>query len=185
MSTLHDADRGSGAGRRELEPPDTPAQAFAALSGMFLTALGMLALVLEDVGFGAPAGQRELAIWTASGWTAVLWVAMGVLGLLSSVGREPARTYSRVACAVFAVVALWGFVDGGNIAAGTATNATHAILAGAGLAAGLLPPGAQAPPSTHHVRRLSTSRCGAGRQPGDGDAATHRVPGRAKATKGR
>ena len=152
MSTMHDAGRGSGAQHGVLGPPDTPAQAFAAISGAFLTALGALTLFARDVGFGAleaGAGRAELLLWTASGWTSVLWIAMGVLGLLSMAQLDTATAYSLLAGVVFAVVAVWGFVNGSEVAgvivADMPNNVTHAILAGVGLAVGMLPREAQGP----------------------------------------
>jgi hypothetical protein len=92
----------------------------------------------------ALAAQPAFLIWTVSGWTAVLWTAMGVLGLLSMARLDTARSYSLPAGVVFAALAVWGFIDGNDVAeilvAGTTTNVMHAILAGLGLVAGLLPP---------------------------------------------
>ena len=150
MSTMHDADYGSGARPGALEPPDSPAQVFAATSGLLLIALGVLALVLDDVGFGpigSPADQPEFLIWTVSGWTTVFWIATGVLGLASMARLDAARTYSLLAGVLFAVVAVWGFVDGRDIAgilvADATNNIMHAILAGFGMVAGMLPRDAQ------------------------------------------
>ena len=147
MSTMHEPDR-----RGVLERPDTPAQVFAAVTGIFLTALGVLALIFADVGFGtvdALGDQPEFLIWTVSGWTTILWIAMGALGLLSMARLDSARSYSLLAGVVFAVVAVWGFVDGNDVAsitaADTTNNVMHAILAGLGLLAGMLPRDAQRP----------------------------------------
>lgn len=152
MSTMHEPAEGTGARRGVLERPDTPAQMFAAVAGLFLTALGVLALIFADVGFGtieSLALQPDFLIWTVSGWTAILWIAMGVFGLLSMARLDAARSYSLLAAVVFAVVAVWGFIDGsdvaGIIAADTTNNVTHAILAGLGLVAGTLPGTAQRP----------------------------------------
>jgi len=152
MSTMHDADYGSGARHGVLERLDSPAQVFAATSGLLLAALGVLALVLDDVGFGTvglPADQPELLVWRVSGWTAVFWIAMGVLGLGSMVRLDTARTYALLAGVVFAVVAVWGFIDGNDVAgilvADATNNVMHAILAGIGLVAGMLPREAQKP----------------------------------------
>ena len=161
MSTMHEPVQGSGARRGVLERPDTPAQMFAAAAGLFLTALGALALIFADVGFGTVdslAAQPEFLIWTVSGWTTILWIAMGLLGLLSMGRLDSARSYSLLAAVVFAVVAVWGFVNGTAvaeiIAADTTNNVMSAILAGLGLMAGMLPHTAQRPqePTTRGER---------------------------------
>jgi hypothetical protein len=163
MSTLPDSGH-----RTVLESPDTPAQTFAALSGLFLVALGVLALIFGDVSFGtigSLANQPEFLIWTVSGWTAVLWIAMGAFGLVSMVRLDTARTYSLVAAAVFAVLAVWGFVDGSDVAgifaADTTNNVTHAILAGLALLVGMMPSETQTPrePTTRadRSRRFESS----------------------------
>jgi hypothetical protein len=148
MSTMHEPN----AGRGLIERPDTPAQVFAAVTGLFLTALGVLALIFGEVSFGtveAIADQPEFMAWTVSGWTTILWIAMGALGLLSMARLDTARSYSLLAGVVFAIVAVWGFIDGNDvaeiIAADTTNNVMHAILAGLGLVAGMLPAETQRP----------------------------------------
>lgn len=137
---------------RPLHRPDTPAQAYAGIAGLFLTALGILALIFAPVDFGAlgkVAAQPEFLIWSVSGWTAVFWIVMGCLGLMAMSRLDTARTYAVVAGALFAIVAVWGFIDGDNVvdllAADTTNNITHAVLAVLGLGAGLLPREAQSP----------------------------------------
>lgn len=148
MSTTHEPD----ARRRTVERPETPAQIYAGTAGFFLVALGVLSLIFADMGFGtidAVVDQPEFLIWTVSGWTTIFWLAMGGLGLLSMTRLDTARTYSLVAGVVFAGVAVWGFVDGNEVAeilaADTTNNLMHAILAGLGLVAGMLPTEAQRP----------------------------------------
>lgn len=135
-----------------VERPDTPAQVFAGVAGLFLTALGGLALISADVAFGTVdtlAGRPEFLIWTVSGWTAILWLAMGVFGLASIARLDAARVYSLLAGVVFAVVAVWGVIDGTDVAevlaADTTNNIVHAILAGLGLMVGMLPSEVQRP----------------------------------------
>lgn len=162
MSTMHDADRRAG-----VERPSTPAQAFAAASGTFLVALGVLVLVFSDVSFGTVdslAGQPEFLVWTANGWTAVFWIAMGAVGLLSTVRLDAARAYALLAGVVFAVVAVWGFIDGSDVAsvlvADTANNVMHAVLAVIALVTGMPPRSAQKPhePAPRTSRSRGESR---------------------------
>jgi hypothetical protein len=69
-----------------FERPDTPAQTYAGLAGVFLLVLGVLALIFTDVRFdtvGLAADEPEFLLWSVNGWTAVFWIALGTLGLLS------------------------------------------------------------------------------------------------------
>jgi hypothetical protein len=132
------SDRAPGAFRR----PSTPAQWFAALGGTFLVVLGILALVLEPVRFGAAgpvAHEPDLVIWSVNGWTAAFWLAMGVIGILSVPRFDAARDYARFVGVLFGLVAIWGFVDGndvaGILAADTTDDITHAVLGALGLLA--------------------------------------------------
>lgn len=116
--------------RSLFERPDSPARAYAVAAGLFLIALGVLSLIFDDVSFDT-VGRTEphFAIWSVSGWTTILWIGMGGLGLVAA----GTRTYPLIAAAVFGVAAVWGFIDGhdvaGVLAAGTANNVTHAALA--------------------------------------------------------
>lgn len=138
--------------RKSPQQPDSAAQVYSIVAGLFLLAVGILGLIFASVGFGSAgsaADQPEFLIWNVSGWTTILWIAMGALGLASAVWLPGARTYAIFAGVVFAVLAVWGFIDGNNVAsifaAGTTDNITHAILGGAGLIAGLLPSDKQRP----------------------------------------
>jgi len=135
-----------------IEPPDTPAQWYALFAGVFLVALGGVSLVVEDVGFGtvgALSEQPEFLIWAVSGWSTILWMAAGAAGLVAALRLDTASAYALAAGALFAAVAVWGFIDGndvlGLIAADTTVNVTHAVLGGLGLLTGVLPRSAQRP----------------------------------------
>ena len=74
---------------------------------------------------------------------------MGALALFAVPRLAAARSYAVLATVVFAVFAVWGFIDGNNVmsifAADTTNNITHAILAALGLVAWLMPRPAQRP----------------------------------------
>jgi hypothetical protein len=138
---------------RAIERPDTPAQTYAMLAGIFLAALGVLSLIFASVDFGTvgPAGsQPEFLIWSVSGWTSLFWIAMGGLGLLTAPRLDTARAYALAAGAVFAVAAVWGFIDGNDVVellvADTTNNITHAILGALGLIVGMMPRDVQRAP---------------------------------------
>ncbi len=141
-----------------FERPDTPAQTYAGLTGMFLLGLGILALVFTPAGFDAvdiAADEPEFLLWSVNGWTAVFWIALGTLGLLSVPRLASARMYALTAGLLFAAAAVWGFLDGESVAgvlvASTANNVTHAALG----ALGLLPLDAQrAPEDVTRERRF-------------------------------
>jgi Domain of unknown function (DUF4383) len=71
---------------------------------------------------------------------------MGAIGLLSAATFDSARSYALAAGAIFAVVAVWGFLDGTDVAgllvADTTNNVTHAVL---GLLVAAMPRRAQIP----------------------------------------
>jgi hypothetical protein len=133
-----------------FERPDTPAQTYAGLAGVFLLGLGILALVFTPA---------EFLLWSVNGWTAVFWIALGTLGLLSVPRLASARMYALTTGLLFAVAAVWGFLDGENVAgvlvASTANNVTHAALGALGLLFGMLPLDAQrAPEDVTRERRF-------------------------------
>jgi hypothetical protein len=159
-----------------FERPDTPAQTYAGLAGVFLLALGVLALIFTSVGFdtvGLAADEPEFLLWSVNGWTAVFWIALGTLGLLSVPRLASARMYALSAGLLFAAAAVWGFLDDESVAgvlvASTANNLTHAILAALGLLFGMLPRDAQrAPGDIERERRfdreMPTDRVPTGRR---------------------
>jgi hypothetical protein len=131
-----------------MEMQRTPAQWFALLAGMFLVALGVLALVLNAPDFGKTSNPANFLIWKVSGWNTILWMAMGVLGIFASGRVDVSRTYAMLAAVVFGVLAIWGFIDAGYdtmgiFAFGTAANITHAVIAGLGGVAAALPENVQ------------------------------------------
>lgn len=134
------------AGERQhgLEKPKTPAQMYALIAGAFLTALGVLGLIITGVEFdsvGDPGSGEEFILWATSGWTTIMWIAFGAAGLATMINADAARNYSLIAGVFFTVIAVWGFIDGNDVAsiiiADTTNNVTHAVLGGLGLVIGL------------------------------------------------
>jgi len=158
-----------------MEMPKTPTQWYAGVAGVFLVALGVLSLTILPVEF-APVDETttpEFLIWQANGWTTLLWLALGAVGLVMMSRVDGARSYSLVAGVAFSVLAVWGFIDGQDVAslfyAGTTNNITHAILGGLGLMAGL--------PSERQQRKAGLGRAGDPR--GDRAPTNTRNPGSA------
>lgn len=142
-------------GRGLVIRQDAPAQWYAAVAGVFLLALGILSLIISVGSFGSigsVANQPEFLIWSVSGWVTIFWIVFGALGLLALPRIDTARSYALGAGIVFAVVAIWGFIDGNSVfsifAADTTNNITHAILAGLGLVTAMLPRVSTASPET-------------------------------------
>lgn len=168
MGQTHDITRDRGV----LEPPDTPAQTYALLVAIFLIALGVLSLIFEPVSFdgvGPVAAQPEFLIWSVSGWTTIFWLVVGGIGLFSATRLDSARSFALVAGIVMAVAAVWGFLDGndvaGIIAADTTNNITHAVIGGLGLLVAALPRSTQRPGEGDAPRTAPPTR--AGRMPPD------------------
>ena len=70
-----------------------------------------------------------------------MWIALGAVGVLSIARVQAARAYALVAGVFFATIAIWGFIDGKEVAtlfvANPVNNITHAVIACLGLALGL------------------------------------------------
>ena len=134
---------------RSLEKPRTPAQSYAVIAGLFLLALGVLSLIFANNSFATVGGTTpgDFLIWNTTGWTAVMWIVLGVAGLAAMVRVDMARAFAIVGGLFFAVVAIWGFIDGTEVftlfVADPVNNITHAVLGGLGLMVGLPSEGAQ------------------------------------------
>ncbi len=128
---------------QSMQTPRTPAQMFAAVAGIFLVALGVLSLIFTDSAFSTVGGTTpgDFLIWNTTGWTAVMWIALGTAGVLSIARVQAARAYALVAGVFFAAIAIWGFIDGKEVAtlfvANPVNNITHAVIACLGLAVSL------------------------------------------------
>lgn len=128
-----------------IQAPRTPAQLFALVIGGILLAFGVVALVLghTDFGAGSSLGGSQFILWMTNGWDTIIWMALGALGLLAAAQSDTARTYSLLAGVFFALVAVWGFIDGddafGLMAVDTTDNITHAVIAALGFTAAMAP----------------------------------------------
>jgi len=122
-----------------MEAPKTPVQWYAMIVGGVMLALGVLALVTGSTGFGTvdSGSGQDFLIWRVNGWDAVLFTAAGAAGLFAASRIDSARTFALAAGIVYAVMAVWGFIDGGSVfglfAVDTTDNITNAIVAALGL----------------------------------------------------
>ena len=81
---------------------------FWLVAGSALLVVGLLALIFgsTDFGTGAALGGETFIIWLANGWDAVIWIALGLAGILAAGQVTSARAYAFVAGAFLAVVAV-------------------------------------------------------------------------------
>lgn len=132
-----------------MEAPRTPAQWYALVVGAVLGAAGVIALVTGSTDFGTVSGGagQNFIIWNVSGWETILYMALGAFGLFSAARVDAARTFALFSGVIFAAMAVWGFIDGNDVASifavDTTDNITYAILGGLGLILGLAPESAQ------------------------------------------
>ena len=128
-----------------MDRPRTPAQQYSLLAGAFLLALGVLSLVIAQPGFGTATQTpgHTFLIWNANGWDCIAWLVFGGLGLAMAVKASTARLYSVISGVFFAVVAIWGFINGyyafNLMSLGIVDNITHAVIGGLGLLVAALP----------------------------------------------
>ncbi len=134
----------------------TPAQLYALIFGATLVAAGILGF-FYNASFGAGDGTERdavLGILDVNGWHNVVHIASGALGLAVAGSYGGARAYALGFGAVYALVALLGFIAGNGdeifnlIPVNTEDNVLHALIAVAGIGAGLATPAAQAPSTT-------------------------------------
>lgn len=134
----------------------TPAQLYALAFGATLLIIGILGFIADSsFDTGANVNGSDLIIFEVNGWHNLVHIASGLVGL--ALWRNPAhaRTFALGFGAVYAVVTVWGFVDGndvlGLIPVDAADNVLHLAIAAAGIIAGLASSPRHAPHSARTV----------------------------------
>ena len=134
----------------------TPAQLYAVIFGATLVAAGILGF-FYSADFGTGDGTERdavLGVLDVNGWHNVVHILTGALGLAVAGSYGGSRSYALGLGAVYALVALLGFIAGDGdeifnlIPVNTEDNVLHALIAVAGIAAGLATPAAPAPSTT-------------------------------------
>ncbi|MEA2474648.1 MAG: hypothetical protein QOE06_2563, partial [Thermoleophilaceae bacterium] len=132
----------------------SPAQTYALVIGAALTVAG-IAGFFYSTSFGKPGDtDAVLGVLDVNGWHNLVHLLTGLLGLAVAGSYTGARRYAVGFGAIYAVVALWGFVVGdgesilGIIPVNSEDNVLHVLIALAGLAAGL---GTSPTPSPSYV----------------------------------
>jgi hypothetical protein len=117
----------------------SPARLYATLVGAALVVLGILGF-FYSASFGSPGEVDDmLGIFAVNGWTNVLHIVTGALGLL--VAGFASRRYALWLGALYVAVAVWGFLLGsggeilGFLPVNTGDNLLHLGLGALGLAA--------------------------------------------------
>ncbi len=121
----------------------TLAQTFCLVAGATLIVVGLLGFVIGGSGFDTGSGVNgdDLIIFEVNGWHNLVHIASGAFLLL---GARDGRTAATVATAfgvVYAIVTVYGFVDGNDILGllpiDAADNVLHLVLTLAALGIGL------------------------------------------------
>jgi len=129
----------------------TWAQCFALLFGIALVAGGIVGLTVNDTfntGSGIN-GDEFMNMFEVNGWTNVVHLATGALGLLVAAFPKAAKLFAEIAGVLYLAIAVWGMIDGGEVAGLMAINAAdnvlHLGIGFVGLMAGLV-----SGPGTHY-----------------------------------
>jgi hypothetical protein len=136
-------ERARRVGRRE-GVARTIAQSFCFLIGAGLIAVGVLGFVFGGTGFdvGGDVQGDDLAIFEVNGWHNVVHIATGAFLVVVSMRAAAAAVGALIFGALYAGVAVWGFLDGDDVANLVATdtddNWLHVGIAATGGLIGLL-----------------------------------------------
>jgi len=122
----------------------SPARLYASLAGAALVAFGIVGF-FYSASFGSPGDVEEaFGMFAVNGWSNVLHVLTGVLGLY--LAGYASRPYSLCLGAFYVGLALWGFALGsgaailGLVPVNAGTDLLHLALGALGVAAALATP---------------------------------------------
>lgn len=120
----------------------TPAQIYSLVFGATLLLVGIVGFAADSsFATGTNISGGELIVFEVNGWHNIVHILSGLVGLALWRNPATARTFALGFGAVYAVVTLWGFIDGntvlGLIPVNAADNVLHLLIAAAGIAAGL------------------------------------------------
>ena len=122
----------------------SPARLYASLIGAALVAFGIVGF-FYSASFGSPGEiENALGLFAVNGWSNVLHVLTGVLGLY--LAGYASRAYSLCLGAAYMALGLWGVALGsgaaiiGLVPVNTGIDLLHLALGALGVAAGLATP---------------------------------------------
>lgn len=137
----------------------SPAKTWSKLIGFTLVIAGIVGFFYSSA-FGSPGKvDSVLGILDVNGWHNLVHIATGALGLAMARSYSSARAYCLILAALYAVVAIWGFVlgDGGVILSiipvNTEDNVLHTVIALVSLVVGIVTPAVPAPSAVESGRR--------------------------------
>jgi hypothetical protein len=128
-----------------MEQPRTPVQWYALVGGALMLAIGVIALATNGLSFGtvSNAPGDDFIIWRMNGWDTIAYMALGGLGLFAAARIDASRMFAMTAGVILVAAAVWGFIDGNDVASvfavDTTDNITNAALGGLGLLAAFPP----------------------------------------------
>ncbi len=127
----------------------SPARLYASLVGAALVAFGIVGF-FYSASFGSPGDvQQELGVFAVNGWSNLLHVLTGVLGLY--LAGYASRAYSLCLGAAYMALGLWGFALGsgaaivGLVPVNAGTDLLQLALGALGVAAALATPAPRKP----------------------------------------
>lgn len=130
----------------------TPAQIYSLVFGATLLLAGILGFAASSsFAVGSNLEGSNLIVFEVNGWHNLVHIASGALGLALFRSPPGARMFALGFGAVYAVVTLWGIVDGnsvlGLIPVNAADHLLHLAISAAGIAAGLMSQNRERAPS--------------------------------------
>ena len=111
--------------------------------GLTLIAVGVLGFIFGGTNFntGTAVQGEEFIVFEVNGWHNIVHLASGLLLLMAAPNGPLAATVATAFGIVYAVVTVWGFVDGNSVfylmPVNTADNILHAAIAATSLFAGI------------------------------------------------
>ena len=125
--------------------PRTPAQHYCRVVGVVLLLAGLIGFVAEgSFSSGDTLERGSLLGLDVNGWHNLVHVASGLLLLAAANTRPTAKTVAIGVGFTYALVTLWGLIDGedilGVIPVNGPDNVLHLVLAAAGIALGMMSP---------------------------------------------
>ena len=132
-----DTTRGRGTSGR------TPAQLYSLIFGATLLLAGILGFIADSSfgNLGSGVEGDKLVAFEVNGWHNLVHIASGLVGLAMARTPASARLFALGFGAVYLLVTIIGTIDGdsifGLLAINAADNVLHAVIALAGIAAGL------------------------------------------------
>jgi len=133
-SSGHEFERGREAGLKE-GAGRTIAQAFCLVAGLGLIGAGVLGFFFGGSGFDAGNGVQgeDFIVFEVNGWHNIVHIATGGLLLSLAPKARAAATGAAAFGIVYAGVAVWGFIEGNDVAnlipVDPADNWLHVALA--------------------------------------------------------